>query len=47
MTEGEARILLETGMYREIAEEKSHHAMALLAELVPRPTLPLVRTVRG
>ncbi|KAK4172520.1 hypothetical protein QBC36DRAFT_349483 [Triangularia setosa] len=33
MTEGEARILLETVMCREIAEEESYNAMALLAEL--------------
>ncbi|KAK0735992.1 hypothetical protein B0T21DRAFT_348114 [Apiosordaria backusii] len=33
MTEGEAKILLETVMCREIAEEESHNAMALLAEL--------------
>nr|CDP27531.1 Putative Kinesin light chain [Podospora anserina S mat+] len=33
MTEGEAKILLETVMCREIAEEESHNATALLAEL--------------
>ncbi|VBB78279.1 Putative Kinesin light chain [Podospora comata] len=33
MTEGEAKILLETVMCREIDEEESHNAMALLAEL--------------
>ncbi|KAK4194502.1 putative kinesin light chain [Triangularia verruculosa] len=33
MTEGEAKILLETVMCREIADEESHNAMALLAEL--------------
>lgn len=33
MTEGEARMLLETVMCREIADEESHDAMALLAEL--------------
>ncbi|KAG7289885.1 hypothetical protein NEMBOFW57_006262 [Staphylotrichum longicolle] len=37
MTEGEARILLETVMGREIAEEESHKAMALLAELERLP----------
>jgi hypothetical protein len=37
MTEGEARILLETVMGREIAEEESHDAMALLAELERLP----------
>ncbi|KAK4174679.1 putative kinesin light chain [Triangularia setosa] len=33
MAEGEARILLETVMCKEIAEEESDNAMALLAEL--------------
>jgi tetratricopeptide (TPR) repeat protein len=37
MTEGEARILLETVMGREIAEKESHSAMALLAELERLP----------
>ena len=33
MSEGEARMLLETVMCREIDEEESHNALALLAEL--------------
>ncbi|KAJ4287135.1 hypothetical protein N0V88_007757 [Collariella sp. IMI 366227] len=37
MTEGEARMLLETAIGREIAEEESHKAIALLAELERLP----------